>query len=245
MKEGLEKLFRLQQLDDAIKSSQTRLKRLPETIREIEAERDGRKEMIEASKNKLAENLKSREKYEKEILLVKEKIKKYKDQMSKATSNKEYQGFMAEIRYEEESIQKIEEKIIEKMLESDEILGEIRNSETDFAQIADGYNEKIADLKKQIVETEQLIAEDTRNRQTVHDEVPAPFLKIYGNLFVKKAGKVVSKVESDFCGVCNVKIRPQILSELVTSSDIQVCENCGRILFKIYPAKNGKSAWDE
>lgn len=245
MKEGLEKLYRLQQLDDAIKSNQTLLKRLPETILEIEYERDSKKEMIETSKNKLAENLKSREKYEKEILLVKEKIKKYKDQMTKATSNKEYQGFMAEIRYEEESIQKIEEKIIEKMLESDEILGEIRSTETDFAQIADGYNEKITVLKKQINETEQLITELTQNRQSVHKEVPAPFLKIYENLFVKKAGKVVSKVESDFCGVCNVKIRPQILSELVTSSDIQVCENCGRILFKISKTSGSTSSWSE
>ena len=241
MKEGLEKLFRLQQLDDAIKSYQIQLQRLPETIREIETERDSKKEMIEAAKGKLADNLKAREKYEKEILLVKEKIKKYKEQMTKATSNKEYQGFMAEIRYEEESIQKIEEKIIEKMLESDEILTEIRSSEAEFAQIADGYNEKIADLQGKIKETEGLIEENTRNRQTVHDEVPAPFLKIYGNLFAKKAGKVVSKVESDFCGVCNVKIRPQILSELGKSSDIQVCENCGRILFKV----NTKTSRDE
>lgn len=238
MKEGLEKLFRLQQLDDAIKSHQTKLKQLPEIILEIEQERDSKKEMIESSKNKLAENLKDREKYEKEIQLVKEKIKKYREQMTKATSNKEYQGFMAEIRYEEESIQKIEEKIIEKMLESDEILGEIRNSEAEFAQIADGYNEKIAALQQQIRETEKLIEETTRNRQVVYQDVPAPFLKIYENLFQKKGGKVVSKVESDFCGVCNVKIRPQILSELVTSDDIQVCENCGRILFKVSPTKD-------
>ena len=75
MKEGLEKLFRLQQLDDAIKSHQNRLKQIPQMIREIENERDSKKEMIEASKAKLAENLKSREKYEKEIQLIKEKIK--------------------------------------------------------------------------------------------------------------------------------------------------------------------------
>ncbi len=245
MKEGLEKLFRLQQLDDAIKSHQNRLKQIPQMIREIENERDSKKEMIEASKAKLAENLKSREKYEKEIQLIKEKIKKYKDQMNQATSNKEYQGFMAEIRYEEESIQKIEEKIIEKMLETDEISGEVSNSQAEFAKIADGYNEKIAALKGQITEIEAVIEESNRNRVTVHAEVPAPFLKIYENLFVKKAGKVVSKVESDFCGVCNVMIRPQILSELITSSDIQVCENCGRILFKVFTAKNSGNARDD
>ena len=48
----------------------------------------------------------------------------------------------------------------------------------------------------------------------------------------KKAGKVVSYVQSDFCGVCNIKIRPQVLSEMIISNDVLVCESCGRILFK-------------
>ena len=46
--------------------------------------------------------------------------------MSKATTNKEYQGFIAEIKYEEDNISTLEEKVIEKMVESDEIENEIR-----------------------------------------------------------------------------------------------------------------------
>ena len=56
--------------------------------------------------------MKTREKLEKEILVIREKINKYKEQLNKATTNKEYQGFNAEIKYAQDTISSIEEKII-------------------------------------------------------------------------------------------------------------------------------------
>ncbi len=38
-------------------------------------------------------------------------------------------------------------------------------------------------------------------------------------------------VESEFCGVCNVKIRPQRLNELLSFKEMLTCDSCGRILF--------------
>ena len=74
MKEGLEKLHALQLLDDRIKEVEISLKQIPETIQELELERDGKASIIENTRNKLNENIKEREKLDKEILVVKEKI---------------------------------------------------------------------------------------------------------------------------------------------------------------------------
>ena len=104
MKEGLEILYTLQQHDDQISEIQNLIKEIPREIANLEKERDGKATIIENTKAKLNENIKQREKQEKEILLVKEKIKKYKEQMNKSTTNKEYQGFISEIKYEEDNI---------------------------------------------------------------------------------------------------------------------------------------------
>ena len=232
MKEGLEKLYRLQQLDDKIKELELSIKEVPETIKKLEQERDGKATIIENTRNKLNENMKGREKLEKEILVVKEKINKYKDQMSKATTNKEYQGFMAEIKYEEDNISTLEEKVIEKMVESDEIENEIRESEAEYKKISQEYNQKIKDLK-QSLESNGVVLEETRKkRDAVRADIPSNLLGMYDNIAGKKYGKAVSLVESDFCGVCNVKIRPQHLNELLSSQEISMCESCGRILYK-------------
>lgn len=242
MKEGIELLFSLQQKDDSIREIEEAIREIPKTIKALEDERDGKVNIIEATKAKLNQNVKEREKCEKDILLVKEKIKKYKDQMSKATTNKEYQGFTAEIKYEEDNISKIEEKIIEKMLESDEIMNEIRRSEEDYNKIADEYNHKIKDLNGNLEYHKQKLAEENEIKNTLREKIKPALLRSYDQLFKKKAGKAISFVESEFCGVCNIKIRPQLMSELISTSNLFLCENCGRILYKIVEVEKEKTS---
>ncbi|MCP4147451.1 MAG: hypothetical protein GY757_06845 [bacterium] len=232
MKEGLETLYTLQQHDDRILEIENLIKEIPKEVKALEDERDGKASIIENTKTKLNGNVKKREKFEKDVLLIKEKINKYKEQMNKATTNKEYQGFIAEIKYEEENITGVEEKIIEQMLESDEIMAEIRKSEDEFQKIVSDYNQKIKDLTANLNYQKTKRSEELEERAKIKAEVPAKLLKIYDNLVKKKNGKAISYVETEFCGICHVKIRPQRLNELIGGNGLFVCENCGRVLFK-------------
>ncbi len=232
MKEGLDILYALQQKDDQLKEIETIIKEIPIKIKELEDERDSRSGMIEKAKKKLQDNGEDRKKLEREIVAIKDKIGKYKDQMKKVTTNKEYQGFSQEIKFEEGNIVSVEEKIIEKMIESDEIMGMIREAETEFKKIADAYNQQIKDMRSNLEYHKNKLAEETQNKKVLRSRVDVKLLKAYDNLYSKKAGKVVSYVHTDFCGVCNIKIRPQVLSEMIISNDVLICESCGRILFK-------------
>ena len=232
MKEGLDVLYVLQQKDDQLKEIENTIKEIPLRIKELEDERDSRSDMIEKTKKKLHHNSEERKKLERDISAIKDKIAKYKEQMKKVTTNKEYQGFSNEIKFEENIITTVEEKIIEKMVESDEIMGLIRDAENEFNKIAETYNQQIKDMQSNLEYHKNKLAEETKNKMDLRTRVDAKLLKAYDNLYVKKAGKVVSYVQTDFCGVCNIKIRPQVLSEMIISNDVLICESCGRILFK-------------
>ena len=232
MKEGLDILYALQQKDDQLKEIENTIKEIPLRIKELEDERDSRSDMIEKTKKKLNHNSEERKKLERDIAAIKDKIAKYKEQMKKVTTNKEYQGFSNEIKFEENIITTVEEKIIEKMVESDEIMGMIREAESEFKKIAETYNQQIKDMHSNLDYHKNKLAEETKNKMELRTRVDAKLLKAYDNLYVKKAGKVVSYVQTDFCGVCNIKIRPQVLSEMIISNDVLICESCGRILFK-------------
>jgi predicted nucleic acid-binding Zn-ribbon protein len=232
LKEGLELLYTLQIEDDQIKILEDTIKEIPKKIKKLEQERDGKKNIIENVKKKRDQNVKQREQLEKDIQLIKEKINKYKEQMNKSTTNKEYQGFIAEIKYEEDRIAAVEENIIKRMLEFDEIMDEIRERENDFNKIADEYNIKIKDLNENLKYNQNKLSQENNTKSDLRKKIPEKLLRVYDNLFKNKAGKAVSLVETEFCGICNIKIRPQLLSEIISNESIFICENCGRILFK-------------
>ena len=232
MKDGLELLYKLQQFDDRLTETNIRITEIPETIRSLEVDRDGKADIVSKSKEKLELNLKGRQKFENDIILIKEKISKYREQLNKSTTNKEYQGFITEIKYEENRILEIEEKIIEEMLKSDEVMEEVRKSEGEFNKIAEDYNKRIEDLKENLQYHEEKLIEEKKNKEELRKTIPTNLLAIYDKLVKNREGKAISFVETNFCGICNVKIRPQRLSELISTHDIFICENCGRILYK-------------
>jgi len=238
LKEGLELLYALQRIDDEIKEVKNLLIQIPIDIKEVEKERDSKKDIIDKSKEKLEANIKEREKLEKDILNIKEEIKKYREQMNKVTTNKEYQGFIAEIKYQEERMSTIEEKIIEKMLEADSITEEIRDSEKEFDKIAEDYNVKIKKMKENLDYHKNKLNQLNVDREELKKKISPRLITIYENIFKNKGGKAVSLIKTEFCEVCNIKIRPQILSDIITTDEIYFCENCGRILYKKIEEEN-------
>lgn len=241
MKEGLELLYTLQQQDDIIARIENILKEIPIEIKKLEKERDGKASIVQKTRAKLEQNRKQREELEKQILQTKEKISKKKEQLNKATTNKEYQGFITEVKYEEASISSIEEKIIEKMIKSDGIMQEIRENESEYNKIAEDYNKKIKDFTTDLEYQKIKLKKETIHKSEIQSKIPENLTKIYNRLFVKKSGKAVSYVETFFCGICNMKIRPQLLSEIISNKKIITCETCGRILFKKTEEENSKN----
>lgn len=232
MKEGIEILYTLQQHDDKTCDIKAVINDIPKKIKALEDERDQKADMLSQIKSNLEDNKKDRTKFEKDILSIKEKISKKRDQLSKATTNKEYQGLTQEIKFEEEAISKVEEKIIEKMLESDEILVQFQEKESEYNTIKEDYNKKIQDFKTDLSYQNQKLEEHNSKRDVIRKDIPANLMRVYDSLAVKKGGKSISFVESDFCGTCNVKIRPQLMSQIIASASINFCENCGRVLYK-------------
>jgi len=233
LKEGLELLNELQNYEDNIVETKSRIKEIPLSIKKLEDERESRKKIINDAKTKLDESIKTRNKFEKDITLIKEKISKYREQLNKSTTNKEYQGFISEIKFEEERILTIEENIIEEMLNSDLIMDEIREKEKEFETIADDYNKQIKELEHNMDYHNDKLKKIENERDELRNNITKDLLRIFDNLMKKKGGKAISIVETDFCGICNVKVRPQRLNELITTTNIFYCENCGRLLFKI------------
>jgi predicted nucleic acid-binding Zn-ribbon protein len=48
----------------------------------------------------------------------------------------------------------------------------------------------------------------------------------------KNRGKTaIAKIDGEFCGECNMKLRPQVINEARLKENVVICESCQRILY--------------
>jgi hypothetical protein len=90
-------------------------------------------------------------------------------------------------------------------------------------------------LEQKAKEMEERRAKLSEERKVILPLIPPDVMRLYEAISLKKGGIALSPVLGDFCAMCHMRIRPQMLNEIRDKSKIILCENCGRVLY--WPAK--------
>jgi len=223
-------LIALQRLDTKLKHLSAFLDTIPAKIAAIDAKIEKSSQDLAQAKDRLAQNQKTRRDLEGQVKDAKAHISKYKVQLNDVKTNKEYTALLHEIDTAKARVDAFEESIISEMLAADDIEREIRAAAETCRRAEDVFKkEKEALLaRKARLEAQRDRVRSERDAQQA--AVPAEALALYQAIFHKRAGIVLSPVKGDFCSLCHMRIRPQVLEELMAMSSLILCEACGRIL---------------
>lgn len=237
MESDFEKLNRLQEIDTEIANITLFLESIPSKTEEIDRKIESTLAKAEHARNKLNQNQKKRRDLEAEAQDIRIQMEKYRRQLGGVKSNKEYSAFLKEIDLAQQKIDKLEEEQISEMLQADEIADEIKAADDDVNKAREKLSEEkkilFAEKEKQEQKRDML----QKERKDLIETIPKEFIENYKQISVKKNGIALSPVTDDFCSICQIRIRPQMLNELKAEKEIILCENCGRILYWL-----GKSA---
>ena len=235
METDFEKLIQLQNLDIEIKNTSLLLEVLPRQVKEIDQKIEETLKIVQDAKDKLAQNQKTRRDLEAEVQDLKGKITKYKRQLNEVRTNKEYSSLLKEIEETQAKIDSLEEEIIEEMLAADDIEKEIKSADQKAVEIQNDLTKQKEDILKKKKEIEDEKRTLQKGKEDLLPQVPSDQLDLYNQIFAKKSGIVLSPLRDEFCSMCHMRIRPQMVNELLAGNKIILCENCGRILY--YPEK--------
>lgn len=229
-------LIKLQDLDEKIKKLSLFLDSIPSQIDEINWKIENSVEIVSRTKEKLNANQKSRRDLEADVQDIKSRIAKYKQQLNNVKTNKEYSSLLKEIEDADSLIAEKEELILEEMLSADEIENEIRTAEKKAEEIKQEFSREKELLKQKAEEKEEEKKTLLNEKDRISPTIPEDQLNLYNTIFQKKSGIALSPVTDDFCSMCQIRIRPQVLNELIAQNAIILCENCGRILYMVKTA---------
>jgi predicted nucleic acid-binding Zn-ribbon protein len=232
----LKAVVEVQQLDQQTAELLGLIDSLPKEIQTLQAELDNFIHAHEERKKRLAANLKERKDLEGDIKATQEKITKHKDQLYQLKSNEQYKAMLKEIEGEEASIRKIEDQILEKMIESEEIQKLVQEAsarlDSEKARVAANVKRLQDERQKDIDERERLNA----RRKEVAATLSGPVLELYERIRSYRTGPAVAQVRDGLCTACNVRLRPQVYNEIRLSESVMTCENCSRINYYLEPA---------
>jgi predicted nucleic acid-binding Zn-ribbon protein len=227
--------IQLQDFDTRIGQLQHEIAALPRHISAIERTLDGHLKKLEADRAALAANLRERKQLELEIQTQEQRISKLRDQMLQCKTNEQYNAFKHEIDFCQNEIRKFEDRILERMTESETLERNVKAAETDLGREKRQVEaEKKAARERTDTDKRELEAL-SRQRAEVAAQVSRSILSTYERIRKTRKGIAVAEALEGRCSACQMSLRLQFYQDLRRGDQVMLCESCGRILFYTPP----------
>jgi len=125
-----------------------------------------------------------------------------------------------------------QEDVVLEVIDMAESLQEMARSKLVALQQAEqAWEQESSDLVTRRDHLEKKKQDLQAKRSKMVSTLDAELLSRYNTMRRMKQGRAVSKVEQNSCQWCRVILTPSELQRVRTSSELQMCTNCGRILY--------------
>jgi predicted nucleic acid-binding Zn-ribbon protein len=234
----LECLIRLQRLDDFVATARRALAEHPDRARALDDRLSGARERLAQAKQRAADSQAARRTFDKDLAAVQGRLSKFKDQLMEVKTNREYQAMQKEIETGQHEVRRIEDKILEQMLEADEIAAAAKRAESDLAAEQAAIDAERRRMEEEAARLQKEVEASSVARQEIVGILSAAALALFEQLARGRRGTALAEAREGLCTVCHVRLRPQRFNEVRRNEAIIQCDSCQRILYFAGPGES-------
>jgi hypothetical protein len=233
----LSHLISLQDVDVEIKRLTEEIESLPARSGELERNfAESVKEHL-AAKQELEDAQAAKRRLEGELDHEQQKHQKFKNDLMKATNEREYTTAVREIDVARKAISALETEVLKLMERTEKLEAQVAAAEPEMesrrVEIDGQLKEWLAAADANQRRLDVLRAERSAKMQALGPEARST----YERLSRMRGGFALAEARDYSCMACRMKIRPQNFADIRRGDSIFTCESCGRILyFKSEPA---------
>jgi uncharacterized protein len=230
LKEQLQLLERLQEIDNIIDVHTRDLTRLPLEIQEIARSLVVMRREIAEAREKSAALEKELRKKEQDLAVEQEKIKRSERRLLGIKNQKEYNALAREIKLGKKVASEIEDASLGLMTEIESLKKSLDRKDKEYAGSEKSLLEKKAESEKITGEANKALGTLNVEKEKIAAAIERDFLKRYQK--VKEVrGQAVAELQNNSCGACHIAIPPQLSIRVLKQEEMITCPNCHRILY--------------
>ncbi len=237
MHPDLHRLIELQHLDSAAQVAERGISSEADRQRALDVQIDSARQAVAAAKERLAENQNARRAIEKDVAVHQGRLSKFRDQLMAVKTNIEYQAMQKEIEYAQTEVKKLEDQVLERMVEGDDLAAAVKRAETSLAAEQKTVDADRKALSAEVAEQKASLERLKAERATVVSSLDPQVLRIFEAVSRRRNGVAVAEARDGICTICHVRLRPQVFNTVLRGDEILQCDHCNRILFSTPIAK--------
>lgn len=231
MNPDLTRLIRLQQLESAADEARRKIADHPARTHALDARLQTARDVVSGIKARLTAAADKRRAEEKDVASVQTRLAKYKDQLLEVKTNREYTAMLHEIETAQNDIRTREDRILEIMMETDELNATMKKAEAELTIAEKEIAAERAVLETEMTALQAEIGRTTAEREKVVADMDRRVLSIFETTAKGRKGVAVAEAKDGLCTICHVRLRPQVFNEVRKNESIIQCDSCRRILY--------------
>ena len=231
MNADLEHLIALQRLDSTALDATRRLAGASEQEKAFDARLQLARDRVATAKQQLSGNQEARRAIEKEVAVHQGRLSKFREQAMAVKTNLEYHAVQKEIAFAQNEIKTLEEKILERMLEADDLSAQAKRADAELALEQKTIDADRKQMLAEHAELTSLLERIVGQRAAIVAALDQRVLRIFQVVAQRRNGVAVAEARDGICTICHVRLRPQVFNNVLRSTEIVQCDSCQRILY--------------
>ena len=233
MNADLERLIALQKLDSTAEAARKKLAAEPEHELALEARLEAARQHVAAAKEQVAANKNARAALEKDVAVQQTRLSKFRETAMAVKTNQEFTAVQHEIAFAQTEIKKIEDAILERMLESDDLAAALKDAEAKLAAETKAIDAERKTGSAAHIEMQATLERIATERAALVGGLDKGVLATFEAVSRKRNGVAMSEARGGVCTICHVRLRPQVFNTVLRNDSILQCDHCNRILYYV------------
>jgi predicted nucleic acid-binding Zn-ribbon protein len=230
LKEQIQLLIELQEIDSKIDVHEKDVARLPQAVQELARNLVVLRREVAEIKSKLEQIRADLSKKEQALAIEQEKIRKSERRLLSIKNQKELNALNREIKLGKKVVGEIEDSILTFMTEIESLTKSSERKEAEYAGLETEHLSKKTEADQVIKSGEQELKELKSSRQDLISGIDRDILKRY-EIVKRGRGNAVAPLESGICSGCHMSIPPQLNIRVLKQEELIACPNCQRLLY--------------